>query len=327
MKKFKTIHFNFLRADAHYEILMQFKNMLDACPSVKAIVAALFPGFVALLEKEGVLLNEMHKSDYTAKIAAADRRVDRCLTGMNAAIASARHHFNHEVVEAAQSLYNRIKAFGEIGAKSYEEETAAVNLLLADLAMPEYVEKAALVGLTPWVTELTAAETDFEQLLSLRYTEAAQKPQGRLANARRDTEAAYRPITDRLVAATIINDDPQLLNLLNEFIAEFNTVITYFNEHTHRHARKDLGEGDHTVIEPIETQAYTEHPVTPIPKVHYREDGNVEPQLIASLLTLGTDFSVTYKNNTNVGMAEVTIHGKGKYKGTKTTTFNIARGV
>ena len=36
-----------------------------------------------------------------------------------------------------------------------------------------------------------------------------------------------------------------------------------------------------------------------------------------------TDYTVTYKNNKNVGKASVTIVGKGNYSGTKTLTFNI----
>jgi hypothetical protein len=54
--------------------------------------------------------------------------------------------------------------------------------------------------------------------------------------------------------------------------------------------------------------------------VHYREDGKETVQL-----SLGADFAVTYKNNVHVGTAELTIHGKGAYKGQKTVTFNIAR--
>jgi hypothetical protein len=53
--------------------------------------------------------------------------------------------------------------------------------------------------------------------------------------------------------------------------------------------------------------------------VLYRIDG--KPTLT---LSLGKDFSVTFKNNIKVGMAEVTVHGKGEYKGTKSTTFMIA---
>jgi hypothetical protein len=51
-----------------------------------------------------------------------------------------------------------------------------------------------------------------------------------------------------------------------------------------------------------------------------REDGKETKNL-----SLGKDFDVSYKNNTNVGTAEVIIHGKGAYKGQFTVTFNIAR--
>ncbi len=40
-------------------------------------------------------------------------------------------------------------------------------------------------------------------------------------------------------------------------------------------------------------------------------------------LTKGTDYSVSYSNNTNVGTATVTIKGKGLYTGTTTKTFKI----
>ena len=37
----------------------------------------------------------------------------------------------------------------------------------------------------------------------------------------------------------------------------------------------------------------------------------------------GTDYIVAYKNNTEVGIATVTITGKGNYTGTATKTFKI----
>jgi hypothetical protein len=106
----------------------------------------------------------------------------------------------------------------------------------------------------------------------------------------------------------------------DEFINKLNVQVAYFNEHNHRAARKDLGEGEHTVIEPIATQQYTEKAVTPLPKAYYREEGKPTVELV-----FAKDFSLTYKNNINVGTAEVTLHGKGAYKGQKTVTFNIAR--
>ena len=43
----------------------------------------------------------------------------------------------------------------------------------------------------------------------------------------------------------------------------------------------------------------------------------------ANWLKEGTDYSVSYKNNTKVGTATVKIKGKGRYEGTLTTTFKI----
>jgi len=40
-------------------------------------------------------------------------------------------------------------------------------------------------------------------------------------------------------------------------------------------------------------------------------------------LKKGTDYTVSYKNNTSIGTASVTVTGKGKYKGTAKATFKI----
>ncbi len=41
------------------------------------------------------------------------------------------------------------------------------------------------------------------------------------------------------------------------------------------------------------------------------------------VLTNGTDYSLTYKNNTNVGTATITVTGKGNYMGSKNITFKL----
>ena len=43
----------------------------------------------------------------------------------------------------------------------------------------------------------------------------------------------------------------------------------------------------------------------------------------STILTLNSDYTVSYKNNTNVGIATVIITGRGTYTGTKTATFKI----
>ena len=59
---------------------------------------------------------------------------------------------------------------------------------------------------------------------------------------------------------------------------------------------------------------------------------NTKPQTQNLILTVngkklvkGTDYNVSYKNNTAAGRATITITGKGAYSGTITRTFNIAK--
>ena len=60
-------------------------------------------------------------------------------------------------------------------------------------------------------------------------------------------------------------------------------------------------------------QTYTGKALKPAVKVTYNK----------AKLKNGTDYTVTYKNNTNIGVATVTVTGKGNYTGTKKLTFNI----
>ena len=66
-------------------------------------------------------------------------------------------------------------------------------------------------------------------------------------------------------------------------------------------------------VKGITNATYTSKAIQPVPTV----------KLGTKTLKSGTDYNVSYKNNTNVGTATVTITGKGNYTGTITKTFKI----
>lgn len=66
-------------------------------------------------------------------------------------------------------------------------------------------------------------------------------------------------------------------------------------------------------ISSISSKNYTGSAITPDFTVAYN----------GVSLTKGTDYTVTYSNNVNVGTATITITGKGKYEGSKTISFRI----
>ena len=66
-------------------------------------------------------------------------------------------------------------------------------------------------------------------------------------------------------------------------------------------------------VSAIADQKYTKYAITPKPVVKYGTTTLIE----------GTDYTLAYRNNTNIGTAYIDITGIGNYEGTKTVTFNI----
>ncbi|MDR1120360.1 MAG: DUF6261 family protein [Dysgonamonadaceae bacterium] len=314
MKRIKAIYFIYLRNEAHYEFLWIFSHLLDEYPQVKALLATLYDTFIALLGIEKKLLDAARASALTQQIVDADRRVDHAISSIKATIKAARYSLDPTVVEAARILYIRIREFGDIRKKAYEEESAAVQVLLGDLN-GIYAPQVLLTGIQAFVMELADAEAAFIQLYLQRGDETALRPQERMTDVHREIEATYHSIITLINASAILSPGSY-----DDFIAKLNAQVIYFNEHNHHHARKDISVSDDCVVEPVDTQKYSEKAITPIPKAYYREEGKPTVELV-----FAKDFSVTYKNNVNVGTADLTLHGKGKYRGQKTITFNIAR--
>ena len=92
-----------------------------------------------------------------------------------------------------------------------------------------------------------------------------------------------------------------------------NYTVTVKDE-TFAITAKPINATDITVAA-ISNQNYTGSPLTPGVTIKYG----------TRTLTSGTDYTLSYSNNTNAGTATVTITGKGNYSGTRTTSFRIIR--
>jgi hypothetical protein len=317
MSKILRPHFNFYRNEAHYEFFVVFKGKIIAFPVIFTLVQPFMPEFDDLADKEGKLVDAQKKSPFTALIVEADNLNDRLILGIRETVSGAMRHYDPTIAAAAVRLNDRLKAFGKIEKKSYEEEAAAISILVADLQSPAFAADATTVGIDGWVSQLVISLDNFKSLLQQRNDSMAPNlPKENLKTIRAEIEKVYHKMIARINAAAELDESGQY----EMFIQQLNAEILYFNEHTHRSAKKDLAEGDHTVIEPIEIQIYSGEPVTPLPVVYYREVGKETAKLVFS-----EDFITSYKNNLKPGMATLTVHGKGHYKGKKSTTFSIER--
>jgi hypothetical protein len=265
------------------------------------------------LVREKQRLDIERKSPFTESIAGTDHRMDNAITAIQGVIDVNLRHFNPANVAAAKLINDRLRSFGHLRDKPYEEEVIAVRILVDDLLV-KFKDETDLLALNPWVNELDAAEKLLTQLLDDRNSEWAARPKEEMSNIHRDTEGGYHKILTIFEADINANGNTKC----GEFVSKLNEQIKYFNEHAHHPpVKKDIKHAD---TAPIEVQTYTGVEITPLPEVFFIEEGG---DWTTKKLRFTVDYDLTYTDNVNAGDAEIIIHGKGAYKGKKTITFNI----
>ncbi|MDR1680463.1 MAG: DUF6261 family protein [Prevotellaceae bacterium] len=283
--------------------------------ALKTAVAPLMPEFNAALTLEDAVMQWVRKSVLTARIAEADQTVDRVLVGINAIVQASLHASSATVVAAAERVHIMLKEYGNVAREAYNEEAGDVRAILEHFTGASAADVVTL-GLTTWVTDLNTGFNTFKNLLRQRDTEQGTKPAYTATDVRKRIETVWHQMVYIIDAHSVVGESTDF----DAFIDLLNPTIDRLNAQFSRTV-KDLSEDDHTVIEPIPAQLYTGAPVVVIPVVYYHEDDN--PPVA---LELGKDFSVTYKNNVNAGMAQLTIYGKGGYKGQVGRAFDIVNG-
>jgi hypothetical protein len=312
--KIKTIRFSGLSNESHYQFLDIVKSLLVKFPNVKSLVTTLFPTYSNLLDLLKKLVSAKRKSGYTPLLAKTDQRIDYTITAIRAAISYALHSSNPLTVEAAQALFDRMKSFGNIRKKAYGSESSAVQLRLIDF-QGIYSPQVVTVGISGLVSELSAAEASFTQLFEQRNTELAGRPQEDIKDVFRNIDNIYHEMTACFENDMVMHGE----GVCGVFAGELNKEVKYYNEHSHHRTKTDIA---NAVFEPIAAQLFTGWPITLLPVGFiYDEDMNMIK------LTFSVDFTVSYRNNTDVGTAEMIIRGTGAYKGEKILLFTIVEEV
>jgi hypothetical protein len=312
MVKFTALLFRNLPNGAHYNYCKEVSTEIANSSSViLAALGTLRTQFDTWLGYEKEQMDWVWKSDLTKKIENGDRRMDRALTSLKAQVRVQEYSLTQNIAEAAGRIYTMLKKYGTVTRKPYEEQEGDVRTIIEQLSgNGAYVADANTIGLGAWVNELQASFTLFRQLLLQRDAKSLQKPDKTFKEVRRGIEGIYHQIEAIINAGVLMNASPAYATFINRLNPEIERLNGEY-----RRVLRDVKDAQPA---PIQEQTYTGKPLTPPLNVLYvtPHDGTVQ-------LELGKDYNVTYKKNTEVGIAECTIHGKGLYKGSRTVTFAI----
>jgi hypothetical protein len=287
-----------------------FKNMIGAANITE------FGLLLARLEK---LLLWPGTKVITAKLRAADSALDHALSAFGAYLRNIiRYSTDSVLLDAAEQLLAMLKHYGDVAAKAYDTQTADLTIILANLngAFAAFV---TALGMESLRAALQAAFDNFKAVMAER--EAIDKSRPRGPDGKLDSVRKVRRLISMLYRkiATIVNSGAgvTLSQEFDLFIAELNPVIDRFN----REYQPVIYDISKSQPAPIADQPWTGEECTPALNVLYPTAKGTRK------LRLGRHYNVTYRKNIEVGNADAIIHGKGKYKGTRTVTFVIRRGI
>jgi hypothetical protein len=260
----------------------------------------------------------------TAKVKSGARLLDHSMAELTSEV---RHfaRFSGDPVKTAAGgrMLDMLDHYGSISNKPYDFKTGTVKTVL-DNMNGTYAADVTTLGLGGLKTDLQAALDAFEALLAEREEIERTKPKDPAdpagkkfdtwAKAKKSVMVTYREIDELVDSGSnlrISTDFDALINVLNPEIERFNFEF--------RKIRYDIEEAQPA---PIPDEPWTGEERTPVPSSVLYERGGCQVRL-----RLGRHYDVSYKDNIAVGNAYCFLHGKGDYKGSKSVSFIIRRGV
>ena len=223
------VHFRF-----HTENEALYTKYDPAALGIQPFIAPFRAGLSAL----DTALERIRKSADTARAAEADRDFDLSFSGLHEYARSCLHHFDPAVKRAAENLDVVFAHYGNIGKEAYRQELASSYNLMQDLRARK--EEVTLLNLEPWMQAHEQAAAALAAILDERTGETAQQTELRAGQTRRELDAVYQQITDRIEAMINLNGR----DFVPGFVAEYNAhALEYKNrlaQHLGRiHAEKN----------------------------------------------------------------------------------------
>jgi hypothetical protein len=210
-----------LRNEAHVEFHESVDNLFVKYPPESLGLAPLYAEYKPLLGAEISSLDVMRKSEHTVDLEDQDHKRDGLYRGFDDAVKSSLNHFAPAKLEAARKVQAILDSYGNIAAKPLDQETAAIDDLLRELATPNHAALIATLGLEDWLVELKAENQLFKKLMQERYEETAQRPTIRMRPARADVDKSLRAMQNRVEALVEVNGAASY----EAFIRELNAIM------------------------------------------------------------------------------------------------------
>jgi hypothetical protein len=216
------------RNETHVELHEVLIGILDEQDLVRLGLDKMSSFYRKAFSDEKVVLDLILSSILTKGIIARDHRRGKLFNGFVHAVRSSLNHYDDSCVQAAEQIAFVLKKYGNIRVKTMDAETAALDDLFRELETPANRAAIDTLELNRWIDQMRTVNDEFRTLMHERYSERAQLPSTRMAQARVETDKWWKHIhahIEGLVAVDGIEPYQSLVNKINTVIERYRHIL------------------------------------------------------------------------------------------------------
>jgi hypothetical protein len=217
--KIIRLRYEYLRNEPHVAYHESVVALFGTFTPASLNIQPQYNAYASAYEKEVSALDIIRRSELTAEIEEQDRKRDLVYRGFVDTVKGAIKHFDAQKRTAALKVENVIAHYGNIGTKTLDGETAAIDDLFRELTM-NYKAEIYAIDVVEWLEQLRVANAEFKTLVADRYAETAARPDVQMKAARKDVDAAFRALLNQIDALVLVNGSANY----DAFIAALNAI-------------------------------------------------------------------------------------------------------
>jgi hypothetical protein len=237
------IDLRILRNEEHFQLMTDFKKLVEEAGAAVLNIEALFTAFIELYGREDIAIEAIRKSGLTDVISDADSARDSIYRGFVLQTESYLYHPDAAKVQAARNIQALIDHYGDFRKKTYNEETASITNFVQDIT-DRCAADLATLNADGWITDLAAANRSFDELMNRRFDESATQEHIRLRDTRREINTVYIRVIDFINAAIIVNGSTAYA----DFVNKLNERIQYFKNTLKRRRKKGITDSEQGIV-------------------------------------------------------------------------------
>ena len=226
MKEISTISLERMNNGAHFLYVSNILARAEADTKVKNKVAAQVAALRAAVTQEDEDLEISQKSLLTDDIAKADTERDALYSGYKKAVAGFLNLPVEALAQAAKVLNQHIKDYAIDPKMQLDRKTELLINLITELE-GKYKSEVETLSLTPFVTNLKAANERVRTLTASRTDEKMGIAVGALKTSRKASDEAYRMLVKMVNVLALVEGETDYVPFIDYVNAE---IVHYKRE-------------------------------------------------------------------------------------------------